>query len=101
MKSLACPSVCLLLLLAPAPGLAQDDKPVKEMITKEAREAIDAGLAYLAKQQMDDGSWGSTRQYPKNVGISSFAGLAFLSAGHRPGQGPYCDVVAKAIDYVL
>jgi hypothetical protein len=66
---------------------AQDEKPAKEMITKEAQAAIDAGIAYLAKQQMDDGAWG-TRQYPKNVGITSFAGLAFLSAGHRPGQGP-------------
>jgi hypothetical protein len=70
------------------------------MITQETREAIDAGLGYLAKQQAEDGSWGM-RNYPKNVGITSLAGLAFLSAGRPPGQVPHGEVLARAIDYIL
>jgi prenyltransferase beta subunit len=81
-------------------AIAQDEKPASELITKEARQAIDAGLAYLAKQQTDDGAWG-TRPYIKNAAISSLAGLAFLSAGHQPGKEPYGEVVAKVVDYVL
>src|SRR5437764_11232679 len=83
----------------------QDAKQFKEpsakpWITKETQEAIDAGLAFLAKEQKADGSWG-TRQYEGSVGITGITGLAFLSAGHRPGQGRHGEVVAKAVEYLL
>jgi hypothetical protein len=89
-----------LTMLALPVAWSQDSKPAQEMINKEAHEAIDAGLAYLAKEQAADGSWGTTR-FKGNVGVSSLAGLAFLSAGHRPGQGPHGEVVAKAVDFML
>jgi hypothetical protein len=76
------------------------DQPAKGLITMEAQKAIDEGLAYLAKNQAKDGSWG-TGQHAGNVGITSLAALAFLAAGHQPGQGPYGDKITKAIKYVL
>jgi squalene cyclase len=70
--------VCSLSTMALAHG--QEAKPLKEpapktWITKETQEAIDAGLAFLAKQQKADGSWG-TRQYEGSVGIT---GLSFVT----------------------
>jgi hypothetical protein len=74
--------------------------PAKPLITRAIQQAIDAGLAFLAKQQAGDGSWG-TRGYKGHVAVTSLAGFAYLSAGHRPGQGPHGQTVAKALDYVL
>jgi hypothetical protein len=69
------------------------------MITPDAQQAIDHGLAYLARTQQRDGSWGE--RHDGNVAITSLAGLAFLAGGHQPGRGPYGKVVTKAIQYVL
>jgi hypothetical protein len=74
--------------------------PAAGVVTKEARQAIDAGLKYLAAQQAEDGSWG-TNHFKGNTGITGLAGLAFLSAGHTPGRGAHGDRVAKAVEYVL
>jgi hypothetical protein len=83
---------------------AQDNPKVKDLpkdpITREARRAIDAGLAYLAKQQNEDGSWG-TNAFKGNVGITGLAGSAFLAAGHQPGGGKHGDRLNRAVDYLL
>src|SRR6516165_3075986 len=86
--------------LTPVLAQAQQDRPGKELVTKATQEAIEAGMAYLAKAQAADGSWG-TGQYAGNVGITGLAGLAFLAGDHRPGKGPHADVVAKAVAFVL
>jgi hypothetical protein len=33
--------------------------------------------------------------------VAGLAGMAFLSAGHTPGRGPYGDVVNRCIDHIL
>jgi hypothetical protein len=73
---------------------------VKGMITGEAQEAIDRGLAYLARNQNEDGSFG-TNQHVGNVAITSLGGLAFMAGGHQPGRGRYGRVVTRAIENVL
>lgn len=70
------------------------------MITPAAQEAIDMGLAYLAREQHADGSWG-TNQHRGNVAITSLAGLAFMAGGHQPGRGRYGRNVTRALEYVL
>jgi prenyltransferase beta subunit len=70
------------------------------MITREAQNAIDQGLAYLARSQRPDGSFGSV-QYHGNIAITSLAALAMMAGGNQPGRGPYGDVVTKALRYVL
>jgi hypothetical protein len=79
---------------------AQDAEEAKKQITKEAQAAIDAGLGYLKAQQHADGSWG-TQAYHGNIAVTSLAGLAFLSGGHKSGKGPNGDVLSKAIDYII
>jgi hypothetical protein len=77
-----------------------DGSASKGMITNQAQAAIDQGLAYLARNQHRDHSFG-TNQYRGNVAVTSLAGLAFMAGGHMPGRGKYGKQVAGALEYVL
>ena len=68
--------------------------------TRAALEkSLDRGLHWLAKQQRDDGSFeGDEVGQPA---ITSFAVMAYLSRGHRPGVGPYGKAIESGIDFVL
>ncbi len=73
-----------------------------EHMTPEAVEAIDKGLAYLARTQSDDGSWRGTSDgsaYP--VSMASLAGMAFLANGNTPSRGPYADELSATVRYVI
>ncbi len=72
-----------------------------ELVTPETQRTIERGLGFLASRQDADGSFGSGSSYKRNVAVTSLAGMAFLSAGHVPGRGPYGAAVDKSIDYVL
>jgi hypothetical protein len=86
------------------PGRAQGRLPdgslSKDMIDKKTQSAIDAGLAYLEKNQGFDGSFG-TGQQSGSVAITSLGGLAFMAGGHQPGRGRYGKVVTRAIEFIL
>jgi hypothetical protein len=70
-------------------------------VTVETQRAMDAGLAYLAARQHPDGSFGSGSVYRRNVAVTALAGMAFLSAGHTPGRGPYGEPVDRAVQFLL
>ena len=59
-----------------------------EMMTPKTDEAIQNGLAWLARTQSADGSFGSST-YRGNIAVTSLAGLAFMSSGSSPGRGLY------------
>ena len=60
--------------------------------------SVDRGLAFLASQGKD-GIWnGSGNSHPA---VTSLAVLAFLSAGHVPGEGPYQANIDKAVQWIL
>src|SRR5262249_24105433 len=64
-------------------------------------KAIERGLVFLHNtQDRADGSW---RAGPggKNPAITSLAVMAFLSAGHVPGEGRYGETVEKGVRWVL
>lgn len=69
-------------------------------ITPELNDAVSKGLAWLAAQQGEDGSFGGSR-YPKHVGITGLACLAFMSDGNLPGRGPYGEQVRKGLEFVM
>ena len=71
-----------------------------ELITAEAAEAIEHGLAYLAKVQLEDGAFG-TRGNGRNVAVVGLAGMAFLAAGSTPGRGEFGENIDRCIDYLL
>lgn len=69
--------------------------------TPEALQAIDRGLAWLASQAFEDGSFGRGQYYNKNVAITALACLAFMGDGSMPGRGRYGQVVERAVDFIL
>lgn len=62
-------------------------------------ESVDRGLVFLAGQQDKDGSWQAASI--KHPAVTSLAVLAFLSAGHVPGEGPYQANIEKGVQWVL
>ena len=69
-------------------------------ITPEVRTSVEEGLAYLASQQQEDGSWGGG-QYSRHVGITALACLAFMADGHLPGRGAYGPNVERGLEFIL
>ncbi|MCG8449294.1 MAG: terpene cyclase/mutase family protein [Pirellulales bacterium] len=75
-------------------------EPQPTLLTPEANEAIQRGLSFLAERQLEDGSFGASG-YPRNVGVCSLAGMAFLASGSTPGRGPHAPQIDRCIDYLL
>ena len=80
----------------------QGDVPegAAEQVTPETDQAIELGLAWLAKSQNADGSFGSGG-YRGNIAVTSLAGLAFMGNGSSPGRGPYGAQIDRALVYVM
>jgi hypothetical protein len=78
-------------------------KPLADMLSvrmrRQVEDSVDHGLAWLALQQTDDGSFPTLPQ--AQPAVSSLCVLAFLSRGHQPGLGPYGKVTEKGIDFVI
>lgn len=72
-------------------------------ITPKTKQAIDRGLAYLARKQDRQGSWSNKRGgygvYP--VAMTSLAGLALLMDGNTTTQGRYAPQIDRAGRYLL
>lgn len=82
------------------PRLGDVPEGASALVTPETDAAIQSGLAWLAKQQNEDGSFGSGA-YRGNIAVTSLAGLAFMASGSTPGRGAYGATIDKALDYVL
>jgi hypothetical protein len=83
----------------PAPAAAARSRSGAEFINQATQAAIDRGLEFLVRSQLNDGSF-SERLGGATVGITSLAGLALMAAGSQPGRGKYGRQVAKAVEYV-
>ena len=82
-----------LTIVATAPSFAQG--PAKDRLA----DGVERGLAFLALLQEKDGAW--LANGTKHPAITSLAVMAFLSAGHVPGEGPYRDNLEKGVRWVL
>lgn len=75
--------------------------------TDATEKAVRDGLAYLARIQRADGSWGDPERFDTkygmvHVGKSALCLLAFLGAGHTPKSNTeHSGVVQKAVDFLL
>ena len=72
----------------------------KDLITPEASQAIERGLAYLSERQLEDGSFG-TSGYARNVAVCGLSGMAYLASGSTAERGPYATQVSRCIEYLL
>jgi hypothetical protein len=75
----------------------------------QTEEAIELGLAFLARYQQDDGSWAldqfarldNTPLMVSNDAATGLAVMAFQGAGYTHNQFKYKDVLRAAIDYLI
>jgi hypothetical protein len=61
--------------------------------------AVERALDALARAQNPDGSFPGP--FGDSTGIPALAGMAFLSRGHLPTEGPYAGAINRSIDFVL
>ena len=82
---------------------AEDDDPERtaaELITPPTEEAIERGLAWLAKRQNPDGSFGSGA-YRGNAAVTALCGLALMAGGSTPDRGPYGAEISRTVDFLM
>jgi hypothetical protein len=95
----------------PPPSPQNEQQPTQPANTSSLTDAlppaewerVDQGvakaLAWLADQQQPDGAFPThDRGQPA---ITSLCVMAYLSAGHHPGEGKYGETINRAIDFVL
>jgi hypothetical protein len=110
-----CTSAGLALAAGPSLALARctavpdrkaspNEKSPAELITPDAKKAIERGLDYLASRQIrsgrNRGAFGNSG-YACGVATASLGGLALMCSGCAPGQGKYGKQIDAAIEFVL
>jgi Prenyltransferase and squalene oxidase repeat len=76
-----------------ASSAAADDPSVVD-------QSVERALEYLQRTQQASGAWvGEGNQ--RSPAVTALSVMAFLSAGHVPGEGKYGECVAKGLDWVL
>ena len=98
------PSIPPLLLLAAArarPGSVPPHPrpPGPTPVPAKVETLYQKGLAYLAKTQTNNGSWGNLDR--SNVGITALATVAFLAKGEDPDHGSHAKNIKNAITFLL
>jgi hypothetical protein len=102
-------TTALTLLAAPqvqptAPPTGADrsatNKPAENEITPELDRSVTKGLAYLARHQNQDGSFGET-PFGRGVAVTALASLAFMADGNVPGRGAYGENVQRGLNFIL
>jgi hypothetical protein len=91
----------LLILSLPQVRAERLDDPVK--VDAETEKVIAGALRYLAGNQAPSGAWfgidNREKQYP--IAMTAYTLMAFLAAGHLPGEGEYGSHVAKGAKYLV
>lgn len=87
--------LCLCFAALTATAQVSDDTELNARIDR----AIDRGLEYLSTHQKANGTY--DRGHGNTAAIPALAGMAFLSKGYLPGEGPYGENINRALDYVI
>lgn len=106
-------------LAATSNGVAQDAGEINDPRPSPAdlrvKEAVEKGLAHLARIQNHDGSWSNDvgnklgHGYQRNpnglnkphIGVTAISCMAFMAAGHTPDRGEYSRNVAAGLAFIL
>ncbi len=92
--------VLLAITLVSSPVLpAAEGDPVFLRWRDRIDPAIERALDYLERVQRPDGSF--PENYGDSTGIPSLVGMAFLSKGHTPMEGPRARTINRCIDFIL
>jgi len=92
-------------LFAGVAGLARAEEKdpaqtAAKLITPAAERSIERGLKWLTNRQHEDGEFGSG-PLRGNAAVCALAGMAMVSGGSTPGQGPHGAEVNRCIDFIL
>lgn len=92
---------CLLTATLLAAPLAAQDFPRRpdDPIPAQLEAVYERGLAYLARNQNEQGFWND--QMGREPGVVGLCLKAFLAHGEDPNHGPYAKQVRRSIDYLL
>jgi len=88
-------------------ALLSPTAPAAEPAPGKFDEAADRGLAYLARQQHEDGSFdadlktGAADTLKPKMATTALSLLAFLAEGHMPDMGRYGVAVRGAVDFLV
>jgi hypothetical protein len=90
-----------LLAIMPPPASAAESAADPVFATWRAKvdPAVENALSWLRRIQQEDGSFPD--KYGDSTGIPALAGMAFLSKGHLPTDGPYTIPLNRCIDFIL
>lgn len=96
-RTLTIATLALATLLSP---LARADEASDALAKQEEQVelAVDKALTFLARQQLEDGSFQAGAH---KSAVTSLCIMAFLAKGHTPGEGPFGEVINKGVDYVM
>jgi hypothetical protein len=78
-----------------------DDAAVPR-VDSETEAVIEGAIRFLAAKQLPNGSWGMTdfeRRHP--VAMTGYTLMAFLAAGHLPGEGEQGKAARAGLQYLL
>jgi hypothetical protein len=96
-RCVALAAVLLMLAIAPQ-RLARAELPIN--VQEDVDNAVIRALDYIASQQEPNGAW-KTDSYGECTAATSLAVMAFMAAGHLPGEGPYGTQIDRGIRWVL
>lgn len=88
--------------LAPPPLAGGTNEVAMPVVDPVTEEVIRGGIRFLASKQLPNGSWGMTdfeRRHP--VAMTGYTLMAFLAAGHLPGEGEEGKAVRAGLQYLL
>ena len=86
-------------LLLTAPAWADETSPELSKYDARIDKSVDKALAYLAKNQLKDGSFACPMK--GNKAVTSLCVMAMLAKGNTPGRGPYGEAINRGVDFVL
>lgn len=72
------------------------------LVDKDIHTAIQRGLAWLSRNQGNDGSWrnqGGYGSYP--AAMTGLAGMALIASGSTPTRGRYWREVRQSVDFLM
>lgn len=88
---------CLILVTALGGFARAEDTPEER---KNVDDSINKALAFLAKNQQANGCW-KLDGFGESTAGTSLAVMAFLAAGHVPGEGPYGPTIDRGVRWVI
>jgi hypothetical protein len=94
-RRILCLAVVAGVALAPNVASAQQGPSAKEV-----DKSIIRALKYLSATQNRSGAW-AIRSGGESVALTSLSIMAFMAAGHVPGEGPYGDQLLRGVRWVL